>query len=132
MPDIRKEITYKTSRSGGSGGQHVNKTETQVEASWDLLTSAIITEDERLVLLAKLRNRLTADGVLSVKCQETRSQLDNKQRAAQRLEQLVNAALVPQKQRKASKPTRASVEKRIQAKKKASERKQQRRKDFGM
>ncbi len=132
MPDIRKEISYKTSRSGGSGGQHVNKTETQVEASWNVMQSAVIDEDQRLLLLSKLRNRITADGNLSVKCQETRSQLDNKQRASQRLEQLVMAALVPQKQRKASKPTRASVEKRIQAKKMASERKQNRRKDYGM
>jgi ribosome-associated protein len=126
--DILSEVQYKTSRSGGPGGQNVNKTETKVELRWNLYTSAAISEDERGKLIAKLKNKLDLEGNISVTSSRTRSQLTNKEDAQQKFKNLLIKALTPQKKRIASKPTKGSIKRRIESKKKTGETKQLRKK----
>ena len=77
--DFHKEVTYRTSRSGGAGGQHVNKVSTKVELLFDIDASAVLSDRKKTIVLEKLTNRITNDGVLSLKCDETRSQTVNKE-----------------------------------------------------
>jgi ribosome-associated protein len=92
------EITIRTSRSGGSGGQNVNKVETKVEILWNPATSALVSEAERVILLEKLK--LTADGFLQIVSQEDRTQVQNRTNALKKLHQTVEKALiVPQKRK---------------------------------
>ena len=79
--DISAEIKFKTARSGGKGGQNVNKVETMVEGYWHVATSVLATDDEKTLIFAKLGNRINADGNLQVKSQEERSQLGNRETA---------------------------------------------------
>lgn len=126
--NIFSEIQYKTSRSGGPGGQNVNKTETKVELRWNLYTSAAISEDDRGKLMAKLKNKLDLEGNVIITSSRTRSQLTNKEDVQQKFKNLLIKALTPQKKRIASKPTRGSIKRRIESKKKTGETKQLRKK----
>jgi ribosome-associated protein len=119
--DISSEIRFKTARSGGKGGQNVNKVETMVEGYWDITATNLLNEDQRLRIKEKLANRITAEGYLLVKSQTERSQLGNKQQVIKKMNALVNKALIVPKKRKATKPSRAAKEKRIENKKKNSE-----------
>jgi ribosome-associated protein len=92
------EITIRTSRSGGSGGQNVNKVETKVEILWNPATSALVSEAERAILLEKLK--LTADGFLQIVSQEDRTQVQNRTNALKKLHQTVEKALIVPKERK--------------------------------
>lgn len=126
IPDLSGELSFQTSRSSGPGGQNVNKVNSRVELRFDLVHSTILTEAQKVVLRSKLANRLTVEGVLVLTSQEDRSQLRNKELVVARFYALLAEALKPKKRRRATRPTRASVEKRIHAKKQRSERKSSR------
>ena len=126
--NIFSEVEYKTSRSGGPGGQNVNKTETKVELRWNLYTSTSITEDERGKLISKLKNKLDLEGNIILTSSRTRSQLTNKEDVQQKFKDLLIKALTPTKKRIASKPTKGSIKRRIESKKKLGDTKQLRKK----
>lgn len=127
----RHELTFRASRAGGPGGQHVNTSSTRVEVVWNARRSGALSEEERQRVLAKLASRLDADGNLRVVGSEYRSQARNREAAMERLGELVRKALHVPRSRKKTRPTRASVEKRIEEKKRISATKRERRqRDF--
>ncbi len=122
--DLGNELIFTFSRSGGAGGQHVNKVSTKVTLRWDLANSAVLSADQKEVILTKLGSKLTNEGVLILISQESRSQVKNKELAIHKLDELLKKAFTPRKARKPTKPTNASVRKRIEGKKLTGEKKQ--------
>ncbi len=120
---LNKEVKYRTSRSSGAGGQHVNKVSTKVELIFGVDASEVLTEEQKAVVHERLKNRITNEGNLILQCDETRSQLKNKEIVFKRFVNLIEEALKPEKERKPTKPTKVSVEKRLKDKKKKSEKK---------
>ena len=128
MINVLKEIKFKTARSGGSGGQNVNKVETMVEGYFHVHNSQILSFAQKELVSAKLTNKITDNGYLLVKSQTERSQLGNKEEVIKKINSLINKALIQPKKRKPTRPTKAAKQKRIDVKKRKGEVKTLRRK----
>lgn len=122
----RSELNVRTSRSSGAGGQHVNKTSSRVEISWNIRESSALTDRQRERLMSRLASRLSENGSIRVVASDTRSQFRNRETAERRLGELVAKAMTVQKKRKATRRPRAANETRLTEKKKHSDKKRER------
>jgi len=115
--DFSKEFVFNVSRSGGAGGQNVNKVSTKIELKFHVETSELLSEEQKEILKQKLKNKINAEGFLQIISQEHRTQLANKEKAIEKFYLLVKTSLIKQKARKPSKPTFASKRQRLAGKK---------------
>lgn len=121
------ELTFRATRAGGPGGQHVNTSSTRVELWWHATGSPSLTAEERARLVHVLGHRLDGEGWLRLVSAATRSQLQNREAVIERLQRLVAEALVPPKRRRKTRPPRAAAERRLEQKKRRSATKAKRR-----
>jgi len=128
IPDLSSEFIFQASRSSGPGGQNVNKVNSKVELRFNIQNSAILSDNQKEILLSKLTAKISSDGFLIVISQGDRSQLVNKEDAINKLYRLLEKALKPVKTRKRTKPTKGSIEKRLTEKRIKSDIKQNRQK----
>ena len=126
----RSELSYRASRSGGPGGQHVNTSSTRVELVWDVAGSPSLTDGQRALIQEKLTNRINAEGELQLVAGESRSQFQNKEAVTERFIELLRQALHVQKPRRKTRPSRAAKEERLQSKKRRSETKKLRKNNY--
>ncbi|KUG06157.1 alternative ribosome rescue aminoacyl-tRNA hydrolase ArfB [Solirubrum puertoriconensis] len=124
------ELQFQTARSSGPGGQNVNKVETKVELRFQPQASALLSDEQKQRVLEKLASRLTADGVLIITAQESRSQQRNKELAVEKFYELLQRSLHRPKARKATKPSAGAVRQRLEGKRRQSEKKANRRGDY--
>ena len=125
---LLKELTFKAVRSSGSGGQHVNKVATKVELSFNLEGSLVFSEVQKQRLSSKLQHKLTKNGVLVLQCDDTRSQYKNKELVVKRFLELIKKALIVQKRRIPTRIPKSVIRKRLNNKRRQSEKKLNRRK----
>ena len=126
--DFSKEWQIKTSRSGGPGGQNVNKVNSKVTLRFDIDSSEILHESEKTLLKEKLSNKISNDNILIITSESERSQLKNREEAISKFYRLLKKAFTVRKKRKPTKPTKAAIQKRLNEKKKLSDKKQLRQK----
>ncbi len=126
--NIIQELKFKAVRSSGAGGQHVNKVSSKVELLFDLQNSLCLSDDEKELLIQKLKSKLTKENVLLLSCDESRSQHKNKEIVTKRFLELIKKGLKVPKKRKATKPSKSSIQKRLDKKKKHAYKKAFRRK----
>lgn len=124
--EILRSAIFKTSRSGGKGGQNVNKVSSKVELVFNVETFAYFTDEEKALLKEKLQNRLDSEGLLHIVSQEDRSQLLNKEKTIAKLIDLLKRALVVQKKRKPTKIPKGVIENRLKNKAATAEKKKNR------
>lgn len=120
---LYNELDFTASRSSGPGGQNVNKVNSKISLKFDVLHSQILTEEEKAVILKRLSSHITKGGVIILSSQDKRSQLENKEDVIRKLEKLIAKAFEKKRIRKASKPSKAAIQKRIMSKKLNAEKK---------
>lgn len=118
--NLIKEFGFRTSRSGGKGGQNVNKVASKVELYWNVSASEVFNDEEKKLIIHKLQNRINKEGFLQIVSEEDRSQLRNKETAIKRIFSLLLNSLKTEKPRKATKPNKAAIAKRLDNKKQAA------------
>ena len=130
MKDFTKELNFKTSRSSGAGGQNVNKVETSVTVLWNVSESEFFNDDQKDLIQNKLKNRINAEGFLFLTVSESRTQLMNKNKAIEKILEIVDKALFIPRKRIDTKPSKGQKQKRLDTKKKLSDKKENRRFKF--
>ena len=121
IPLLKEEVKFKTSRSGGKGGQNVNKVSTKVELNFDIQNSLNLTEEQKEIIQLKLASRINNEGILQIFAQKERSQLKNKKAVLAKFKELIENAFFVQKKRKPTKIPKSIKEKRLKDKKRTSE-----------
>jgi len=130
LPDLSAELKFSTTRSGGKGGQHVNKVSSRVDLAFHIRDSQLLSEAQKTLLEEKLASRITKEGLLKLSEQSDRSQHENKARVIKKFYELLQRALTPKKKRVKTKLPKSVKEKRLKSKKVKSEKKQSRRERF--